>query len=395
MTAFIEAPRLYNVQARDREPLIAFMCDALAASGCRILYQSPPNQAPFRITFETPLGERMGIVAYAFLANMKITAKRPEDEWRFQVKYGSKDGQLHELWQDPYGLYTTLFLGISPEHGFFVAADPVLHSPTKFFISIEFKEHNVDAIRTSGWAAWERARRPRDYDEGPVEVLVGGTPDAFLRYIRFEREALGEDQGHRQLLAEQAPTSPLFVGPEHATLHPSSDRLHELAREFEMSETEVLDLIAGARRLKMAVRGWVAEEHLVRTLREVPGVTECVRLDDEGGPDVRLRFQGSRPIHIECKNVLRGTTAKGLARIDFQRTRASKGDPCSRYYSPEDFDVIAACLHAVNERWEFRFASTAWLDSHAKCPGKLSNLVKVDERWNQPIEKVLREALNA
>ncbi|MCG6897660.1 MAG: hypothetical protein LJE60_11225 [Thiocapsa sp.] len=75
---------------------------------------SPPNEAPFRLTFEAPDGERMGILAYAFLANARATRNRPCDEHRFQLKYGSKDGQLHELWQDPFQLYTTLLFGINP-----------------------------------------------------------------------------------------------------------------------------------------------------------------------------------------------------------------------------------------------------------------------------------------
>ena len=221
-----------------------------------MIYSSPPDTAPFRITFETALGERMGIVAYAFLANARLTRNRPDDEHRFQIKYGSKDGRLHELWQDPYGLYTTLLIGINPEQGFFVAADPMLHSPTRFFISIEFKQQHADAILKNGWFAWERARRSISHD--PVEVLVGGAADSFLRLARFEREALGEDQGHRQLLAER------FSRGEYPVVSPPGDRervveperVHALSREFELSESEVLDLIGQAPRLKMAVRGW-------------------------------------------------------------------------------------------------------------------------------------------
>src|SRR5688572_26434870 len=116
------------------------MLNALRGAGCRILYSSPPNEAPFRITFETELGERHGIIAYAFLANSRLTKNRPRDEHRFQLKYGSKrDASFHALWQDPYGLYTTLLVGINTERGFFVGADPVLHSPTRLFISVEFK----------------------------------------------------------------------------------------------------------------------------------------------------------------------------------------------------------------------------------------------------------------
>ena len=69
--------RTYGVIARDREPLRAFMLEALEGSGCRILHVSESARAPFRITFETSMGERMGIVAYAFLANSKLTRNPP------------------------------------------------------------------------------------------------------------------------------------------------------------------------------------------------------------------------------------------------------------------------------------------------------------------------------
>ena len=108
-------------------------------------------------------------------------------------------------------------------------------------------------------------------------------------------------------------------------------------------------------------------------------------------PDVQLRFGGSRVMTLECKNVLR-KQRKGFAHVDFMRTRASKSDPCSRFYSPRDFDVVAACLHAVTERWEFRYARASWLEPHKKCAGKLSNAVAIDERWSRPIADVLREA---
>ncbi|HEX8702286.1 MAG TPA: hypothetical protein VF815_25865 [Myxococcaceae bacterium] len=385
--------RIYSVSRRDKEPLLQFIIAALENEGCRILQSSAPSEAPFRITFETPAGERLGILVYAFFANSKLTKNRPEDEHRFQVKYGPDDKRLHPLWQDPYLLYTTLFCGIDPERGIFVGADPVLHSPTRFFISIEFKSHHVESILKKGWHSWERDHRAGE--DKPVEVLVGGTSKSFLRYIRFEREALGEDQGHRQLLAEQvaAPDSRPGTMNLDGGLAPPQERLHKLAQEFELSEPEVLDLIASARRLKMAVRGWVAEEHLVRKLLRVPGVTDCERLDLEGQPDVRLRFEGSRWLSIECKNVLRQPAAGNVPRLDFQRTRAAKNNPCSRYYAPEDFDVVAACLHAITERWEFRYILPGNLAPHAKCPGKLSNNVRVDERWAEDVQTVLRAAV--
>ena len=385
-------PRSYRVSARDRKPLLDFILDSLRSARCRILYSSSPDQAPFRVTFETPQGERLGIIAYAFLANSRRTRNRPSDEHRFQVKYGSKDSHLHQLYQDPFGLYTTLFLGIDPNRGFFVGADPVLHSPTRFFISIEFKESHAEVIERAGWHAWERDRR--SHDEEPIEVLVGGTRNSFLRYVRFERDVVGEDQGHRQLVAERTGGSETRAGLDAANTPglPSGRTLHSLAEEFSLAEHEVLDLIAGARRLKMAVRGWVAEHHLLNHLRTLPGVSDCRSLDMEGAPDVELRFQGSRPLRVECKNVLRTPTRRGEVRLDFQRTRASKRDPCSRYYSPRDFDVVAACLHAVTEQWQFRYTRPTILDGHPRCPGKLSSNVRIDNRWDEDAVAILRVA---
>lgn len=369
-----------------------FIREALEGAGCRILHEPDVAVAPYRFTFETKAGERLGIVVYAFFANSQPTRNRPPDEHRFQVKYSSKTRGTHRIWQDPYMLYTTLFVGIDPERGIFVGADPELHNPTRFFISIEYKQHQVDEILNRRWHSWERDTRAGS-DE-PVEVLVGGTKDSFLRYIRFEREALGEAPGHRQLLAETllAPASLAsansgsFIGQAPAPAH-----LHALTQEFQLSEKEVLNLIASARRLKMAVRGWVAEEHLVRTLRALPGVNRCERNDAEGQPDVDLVFNRV-PLVIECKNVLRERTKSGLARLDFQRTRASKKDPCSRFYAPSDFDILAACLHAVEQSWSFSYVLPVLLDRHTKCPGKLASAVRIDERWNADAIAVLTQA---
>jgi hypothetical protein len=384
--------RSYAVNPRQKAPLVEFIRSALDTAGCRILHEPDPSVAPYRFTFETPAGERLGIIVYAFFANSRLTRNRPSDEHRFQVKYGPDTKAHHHLWQDPYLLYTTLFCGIDPERGIFVGADPVLHSPTRFFISIEYKQYHVDDILAREWHSWERERRAGS-DE-PVEVLVGGAKESFLRYVRFEREALGEAPGHRQLLAETliAPATlarnpPASIQP----LIPPPQTLHSLAEEFQLSEKEVLNLIASARRLKMAVRGWVAEEHLVRQLRTVPGVEHCQRNDAEGEADVDVVFTGV-PLTVECKNVLRQRLATGEPRLDFQRTRASKKDPWSRFYSADDFDVVAACLHAVEQVWTFRYVVPSELDRHPKCQVKLTNNVRVDGRWSTNAGAVLTEA---
>jgi len=390
--------RTYSVSRRDKQPLLDFMLRALESCGCRILHHSDAAEAPFRITFEAPDGERTGIIAYAFFANRRITRHRPEDEHRFQVKYGPKTGELHALWQDPFELYTTLFLGINPELGYFVGADPQLHNPTRFFISVEFKDEQIDVVLANGWHAWERQKRiPSGLDE-PVEIMVGGVPESFLGYVRFERAAKGLESGHRALLADKVAELGqvrigLRSGAEEAIAR--SVDVHRLADEFQLSQTEILDLIQSAPRLKMAVRGWVAETHLVRQLADLPGVADCARLEEDGRPDVRIVLRGQRPLLIECKNILRSTYADGSFRLDFQRTRASKSDPCSRYYSAEEFDLVAACLHPRTECWEFRYALTSDLDPHEKCAGRLSNRARLDGRWSCDPLPVMQRALVA
>lgn len=263
------------------------------------------------------------------------------------------------LWQDPYELYTTVLVGIDPVEGCFVGADPVLHSPTRFFISIELKDEHVELIRRHGWAAWERASRSVRGIAQPVEVLVGGLPGAFLRYVRMERAAKGLDAGYRQLLAEKLASLSVHEG--LAMVHSRTpklppDNLHGLAKKLQLSETEILDLIQSAPRLKMAVRGWVAEEHLVRTLQTYPETSTCRRLRAEGGPDVLVALRGGADIAIECKNILRSKTSVGEYRLDFQRTRASNGlvsssAPASRAKSANRSKDTAAELLLRRRLW--------------------------------------------
>ncbi|MBX6332142.1 MAG: hypothetical protein IRY91_09885 [Gemmatimonadaceae bacterium] len=400
----------FRVNPKDRAPLVEFMESALRESGCTIIQKTPDGEAPFKLSFVTPWGERMGILAYAFLANQRLTRNRPADEHRFQLKYGSKPSgpgveHLHELWQDPFGLYTTLLIGINPERGFFVGADPVLNSPTRFFISKEFKESQVAEIETRGWFAWAREQRPKrhsiDLETEVVETIVGGSADQFLRYVLFEREVVGEDQGHRQLVAEQFGSAllPRVRAQDDVRALPanipviSAARLHALERELELGSEEILQLIARAPRLKMAVRGWVAERHLQNLLESLPEVAQVEPLEADAKPDFEVCMRGGkRRVLVECKNVLRTTDRFGRPRLDFQRTRAAQGDPCSRYYSPADFQVVAACLHAQTERWEFAARLTAEMAPHPRCSGKLANNVVIDEAWQRDLAAVLRAA---
>lgn len=388
--------RRYKTRARDKKPLIEWIVDALHECGCMVLHTPDPTEAPYRFVFTTPQGERVGIVVYAFLANNKVIKNRPRDEHRFQIKYGSDFSGLHKIWQDPFGLYTTLFLGINPEDGFFVAADPVVHNPTRFSVSVEFKQEHVDEILDSGWAAWERQKHEggrRGASDQPVEVLVGGTAKNFLRLTKLERDAFGEDAGTRHWLAENQfhPKDALAGMPVTANLD-DPNGLHALATEFMLDVHEVLDLIERTRMLKMAMRGAVAEEHLYRMVKELDKVEHCQRNDT--GPDLQLEYAGAW-LTIECKNVLRKMEKDGIPRLDFMKTRHSKTDPCRRFYRPKDFDLVAACLHNATSEWDFRFAPTSGLPPHKTCPGRITNRITVDASWETDLVPLLEAAAAA
>ncbi len=372
--------KTYAVKRSDKAPLLAFIEEALVMRGCRIVSTTDHGQAPFYIVFESPAGERQGVLAYAFFANTKPTRNRPEDEHRFQIKYGGELKGVLDVAVDPHALITTIFLGIDPERKIFIAADPLMNAPSPMSRSIEFKAEHVETILAQSWFAWERDRRPPKTKDRPtpeidadtrIQILVGGVQERLFDLIVLERLARGLDPGERHLLADQLR--------QRADLKQAASISHKLLDELGLPPEALFDLIDGAARLKMAVRGWVAEQHLETALRVIPGVTECKRIELDGQPDITLRWKGGKPLLIECKNVLRKTDRHGNARIDFQRTRASKGDPCSRYYAASEFSILAASLHAVREKWEFAFAPTSALARHATCVGKLANSVIVSQ----------------
>jgi hypothetical protein len=217
-------------------------------------------------------------------------------------------------------------------------------------------------------------------EDARAEMLLAFTPPHFLQYVGFERIATGLDPGERLLLAERFAR---LAGTSGSRL------THPLEIELGLTSVEILDLIGGAFRLKAAVRGSAAEHFLERQLRRVPEISSLRAIDEDGKPDFELVFN-SRSFLVECKNVLRRPSGSGEARVDFQKTRAAKNDPCSRYYKASQFDILAACLHPLTERWEYRFTSTATLPPHRSCPGRLSHQVRVaGEYWHDDIRRVL------
>lgn len=365
--------RRYAVSRHKREPIVTAVLDALELCGARILEPPDPGLAPFVTTILTPQGERLRLILYAFTANKYVGPGRPPDEHRFQVKYGGDLSGYHQIYIGDGATEVTLMLGVHLDEDLFIAVDPSMHEYTRFSRSVELKEQDIRIAKASGWHGWERDRssgrrqRPAPRDDFRTESILALRPENFLRYVGLERVTTGMDTGERLLFFDRI-MNPLSHAPE----------AHPLERELELSAREVLDMIGGASRLKTAVRGSTAEHHLGRYLETQTDFTRVEALDKDGQPDFSVMFKGEQYL-IECKNVLRRTRASGACVVDFQKTRASKNDPCSRYYRPDQFHLLAACLHPVTERWEFRFAATNSLARHQSCEGRLAANVVVGD----------------
>jgi hypothetical protein len=334
------------------------------------------------------------LVCYAFTANKYRQGKRPADEHRFQVKYGSEFKRYHELYIDPRRKRVTLMYGVHHERDLFIAVDPAMHNPTWFSMSIEVKEAELDRTAATGWHGWEReraaARRKRlmPLDDLRTEAILAFRPEFFLRYTAFERVATGMDTGERLLLVDRIGRR---IG-ERSLL--AAQVRHPLEAQLGLSSQEILDVLGGSFRLLVAVRGSVAEHHLGRQLANIPEILAVRRLDADGQPDFEVMYR-KRTFRIECKNVLRRLAAGNRARVDFQKTRAAKGDPCSRYYRREQFDVLAACMHPITERWEYNFAPTTSLPAHRRCPGRISEHILVEGNYWAPVLATVLDRLIA
>lgn len=371
--------------------------NALEACHVEILKRADPSSAPFEFTIRVN-GEVVDLVCYAFTANRYEQGERPSDEHRFQVKYGSEFKRLHHLYVDESRSRITLMFGVHDSLPLFIAVDPAMHNPTWFSSSVEFKDDDLREAVRLGWHGWERDRvsggrrraHPRDFQNAldeRVETVVAFRPEHFLSFVMFERIATAMDPGERLLLSDRIservrsrrPAADLLQWVPDGASKPAALRHHPLLAQLGLTADELFAILAGSFRLLVAVRGSVAEFHLEKILQRVAGVTSVQRIDADGQPDFAVEFK-HRPkmVRIECKNVLRRISAS-MPRVDFQKTRASKRDPCSRYYDPSQFEVLAACLHAVTENWEFRYSQTATLPLRTgSCSSRIATNVQVD-----------------
>ncbi len=373
------ARRYDRVQRRQHH---TFLEAAIKRSGGRVLFSSGPDTAPLFLGIEDRDGQRVGICAYVFLANRRVTRNRPADEHRLQIRYGDVNdaawrSAAHPVGFDPLGVDVTILIGAQIEADLLIGLDPLIYTPLPIGISVFFKDAEINAAKQSGWHVWERdnisgARRASPRTELGVETLLAFSPGRLLDYIRFERTA--------QALRLESPLR-FRAAVDHPTPKPGSG-IHALEGEFSLSAEEILDIIRERPRLGMAVRGGVAEQHLYNLLSVDLAVTDLRLGQQEGPPDLFVTLGRTGLVTVECKNVSPKTLKDGTPKVETQKTRASKGDPKSRYYEPSQFDVVAACMYGPWRRWEFRYKRSNRLERDRKYPDRIAAIQRIDGSWS-------------
>jgi hypothetical protein len=166
---------------------------------------------------------------------------------------------------------------------------------------------------------------------------------------------------------------------------------HPLETAYGLSANEILDAVAKRFRLRAALEGAVAEVHMERHIQALLGslIDRYVPHDLDSQPDFSLWLPGiEKPLRAECKNIRESRRKGGEAyrqggkvvayKVETQKTRASKGDPASRFYGVDQFDILGVCLGKKTGDWsDIVYAKVADLKRHSQYLNKLAVFQRV------------------
>lgn len=357
---------------RSRGTVVAFIEEAIEESGARLLHCSYRDLqvAPIFVAAEARDGSRLGLMIYPFTATRRPTKNRPPDENRAQIRFGDpgreRDAE-NPVAFDAAGVDVTMVLAVDPDQRIFVGLDPLVYADLPMGISVYFRDHNVSAVQRDGWAVWERSKKggSRRVADVKVEALIGFGPERLLDYARFEAQAsaLGLSPGLRAALAE--------------TFSSRSHGIHHLEEFFGIDSRTLLDIVDSNFRLRVALRGGVAEHHLEHRLVEELGARQVRPLDQDGLPDFEVSSGGLRLL-VECKTSSPRRYANGDFKVEAQKTRDSGS---GRKYPFGQFDVLAVCLFPATGRWDYRFRWAADLVPWRSDPARIAPVQRVNDRW--------------
>jgi hypothetical protein len=183
---------------------------------------------------------------------------------------------------------------------------------------------------------------------------------------------------------------------------------HPLEKQYGLSAYELLEALSRRFRAKVTLEGAVAEVQMEKKIKALVGdVVERYETHDlDGHPDFSIWLpRAEAPLRAECKNVRDSEEAyreggKVVAyKAETQKTRASKGDPTSRFYGVDQFDILGVCLGKKTGNWsDFMFAWVVDLARHKNRKGKLAVFQRVPlpdaetrTPWHNDLAELLRQ----
>lgn len=376
-------PEVYRVSGR--RDVRDFLVHAVEASGGRALYVSDATRAPLYLGVQLDSDERLGMLVYPFRVTRNRIRNRPADEVRGQLRYGSEPSweRAHPIGRDVAGVDVTMVLGVDLDDDVILGLDASLWDPLPMGISFYAKLTEIAAVQESGWHVWEKVnragtKRAEARSSTNLETVVAFSPRRLIDYARLERRASSLRLDPPLRFAAAKAMSRVPVPGEQPVRH-------VLEEQFALTSEQILDIIGGRNRLAVAVRGGVAEHHLERHLREHPAVNEVRRLDIDARHDFDIVLGSGKKLRVECKNASPVLNAAGQFKVEVQKTRSSKGDPASRFYSVDAFDVVAACVYSATGKWDFRFGLTHSMPRHRAFPDRLAAVQTVTSDWVQDL----------
>jgi len=172
---------------------------------------------------------------------------------------------------------------------------------------------------------------------------------------------------------------------------------HPLEAKYGLTAQELLDAIDRRFRLKVALEGAVAEVHFERKLRIATREGWLSSYEDhdvDGMHDFTVVTLAGISMRVEVKTIRNGPKPK----VELQKTRAAKGDPSSRYYDRDHFDVVAVCVGRYTGDWsQFRYATVRNLPHHRNHEHKLQVMHSIPDeentepRWFSRFQDVIDE----
>jgi hypothetical protein len=162
---------------------------------------------------------------------------------------------------------------------------------------------------------------------------------------------------------------------------------HPLEARYGLTAHELLDALEDRFRARVALEGAVAEVQMEKKLKALVGaVVERYEVYDvDGHPDFGIWLPGSTSqLLAECKTVRDTNEAYRSGgqvvayKVETQKTRASRGDPTSRFYGVNQFEILGVCLGKKTADWsQFMFIRAADLERHGTHDGKLKVMQRV------------------